>query len=157
MLIGLVVLVGLIGVVIPVVPGSLLIGSAVLVWAVVRGSAGPWVIFATVALLLVAGSVATYLLAGRRVAAAGIPGRSIMVAGLAGIAGFFLLPVVGLLLFFPAGLFAMEYLRLGDPTLAWRSAWLALKATALGMLVELGLALLAAGTWLVAVIAGVGG
>lgn len=149
-------LVGLVGVVVPVLPGSLLIGTAVLVWAVARSSVGAWLVFTAVAVLLAAGSAGTYIIAGRRVSAAGVPQRSLVVAGLAGLVGFFVVPVVGLLVFFPLGLFAMEQLRLRDPVAARTSAWLALRATGLGMLVELGLALLASVTWLVAALAGVG-
>lgn len=148
-------LVGLVGIVVPVLPGSLLIGAAVAVWAVDRGGAA-WSVLAGVVALLALGSVSTYVVAGRRVSAAGVPRRSLVVAGLVGIVGFFAIPVVGLLIFFPLGLFAMEYLRLRDVPTARDSAWVALKATGLGMLVELGLGLLAAGTWLIAVLAGVG-
>ena len=52
-------------------------------------------------------------------------------------------------------LFASEYLRLRDPQRAWRSALAGLKGTGLGMLAELGLALLASGLWLGAVLGGV--
>ncbi len=96
------------------------------------------------------------MLTGRRVSAAGVPRRSLVVAGLVGIVGFFVVPVVGLLLGFVLGLYAMEHLRLRDPAAARESAWVALRATGLGMLVELGLALLASATWLVAVLTGVG-
>lgn len=154
-LVGLAILIGLVGIVVPVLPGSLIIGAAVLVWAVDAESAAAWAVFALVVVLLIAGSLATYVVAGKRVHAAGVPRRSLVVAGLAGIIGFFVVPVVGLLIFFPLGLFAMEYLRLNDPVAARRSAGVAIRATALGMLVELGLALLAAATWLIAVLVGV--
>jgi uncharacterized protein YqgC (DUF456 family) len=156
LLVGLAVLVGLVGVVVPVLPGSVLIGAAVLVWAVVRGGAGAWLVFAVVAVLLAAGSIGSYLWTGRRVAASGVPQRSLVLAGLAGIVGFVLVPGVGLLLAFPGALFGLEYLRLRDPAVARDSAWLALKATGIGMLLELGLALAAATTWGVAVAFGVG-
>lgn len=155
-LVGLAIVVGLVGVVVPVVPGSLLIAVAVLVWAIDAETAGAWAVFAAVVLLLAVGWAATYVIAGRRVSDAGVPRRSLVVAGLAGLVGFFVIPVVGLLVFFPLGLFAMEYLRLHDVTAARRSAVLAVKATALGMLVELGLACAAAATWFVAVLSGVG-
>lgn len=155
--VGLAVLVGLVGIVVPVLPGSLLIGAAVLAWAAVSGTGAAWAVFAVVAVLLLAAASATYVVAGRRVAAAGVPRRSLGVAGLAGIVGFFAVPVVGLLIFFPLGLFLMELLRLGDRAAAGRSALLALKATGLGMLTELGLALLASGTWLIAALLGAGG
>lgn len=155
-LVGLAILVGLVGVVLPVLPGSLIIGVAVLVWAIEVQELAGWLVLAAVVLLLVAGWSATYVLTGRRVYQAGVPRSSLVVAGLAGIVGFFVIPVLGLFLFFALGLFLAEYRRLSDPVAARRSAFTALKATALGILVELGLALLAAGVWLVAVLVGVG-
>jgi uncharacterized protein YqgC (DUF456 family) len=154
--VGVAVLVGLVGIVVPVLPGSVVIGLAVLVWAIDSGG-GAWAIFAAVALLLIAGESASYVIPGRRVAASGVPRSTLVVAGLAGLVGFFVLPVAGLFVFFPAGLYLMEYRRLRDTTAAWASAWLAIRMTALGMLIELGLGLLAATTWLVAVLVGVGG
>ena len=151
-LVGIAILVGLLGIVIPVLPGSILIGAAVLVWAIVTGTPAAWMVCATSLVLLAGGAVLTWFLATRRTRAAGVPGRSLVFAGVAGIVGFFVVPVIGLLLFFPAGLFGAEYLRLRDPARAWASALVALKATGLGMLGELGLALAAAGVWLVAVV-----
>lgn len=153
--VGIAVLVGLVGIVVPALPGSVVIGLAVLVWAIDAGG-GAWAVFAAVALLLVAGASASYVIPGRRVAASGVPRSTLVVAGLAGLVGFFVLPVAGLFLFFPAGLYLMEYRRLRDQRAAWTSAWLAIRMTALGMLIELGLGLLAATTWLVAVLVGVG-
>lgn len=156
-LVGLAVLVGPVGIVVPVLPGSALIGVAVGVWAFTHPSAGSWVVLAAVVTLLAIGWAGTYVLTGRRVSAAGVPRRSLVVAGLVGIVGFVVVPVVGLLLGFVLGLYTMEHLRLRDSAAARESAWVALRATGLGMLVELGLALLAAATWLVAVLTGVGG
>lgn len=155
LLVGLVILVGLVGIVIPVLPGSILIAGAVVVWAAVTGTPTAWVVAAVALVLLAAGAVLTWFLATRRTRAAGVPGRSLVLAGIAGIVGFFVVPVIGLLLFFPAGLFLAEYLRLRDPVAARASAVVALKATGLGLLGELALALAAAGTWLVAVLSGV--
>ncbi|MCA0293907.1 MAG: DUF456 domain-containing protein [Actinobacteria bacterium] len=153
--VGLVILVGLIGIVIPVLPGSILIGLSILVWAIVTGTGPAWAVFAACAVLLVAGAVVTWFVQAKHTRAAGVPGRSLVVAGLAGIVGFFVVPVVGLLLFFPLGLFLAEYARLREPRRAWASALVGLKATGLGLIAELGLALAAAGVWLVAVLAGI--
>lgn len=150
--VGLVVLVGLVGIVVPVLPGSILIGAAVLVWALDTGS-WAWAVFAAVVAMLVAGSVAAYVIPGRRVGTS-VPRSTFVVAGIAGLVGFFVVPVVGLFLFFPLGVYLMEHRRLKDPTAARASAWLAVRATALGMVVELLLALLAASTWLLAVLIG---
>ena len=153
--VGVAIVVGLLGIVIPVLPGSILIGLSVLVWAIAIGTPAAWWVFAACAALLVAGATITWFLTAHRTRAAGVPGRSLVIAGVAGIVGFFVLPVIGLLVFFPLGLYAAEYLRLREPTAAWASAKVALKATGLGMLSELGLALAAAGVWLVAVLSGI--
>jgi uncharacterized protein YqgC (DUF456 family) len=155
LLVGLAILIGLVGIVIPVLPGSILIGLAVLVWAVVTGTTAAWLVFAVCAVLLAAGTTVTVIITARHTRAAGVPQSSLVVAGLAGIVGFFVVPVIGLLLFFPAGLYVAEYTRLRDRALAWRSTKVALRATGIGMLSELGLALLAAAVWLVAVLSGV--
>ena len=155
-LVGLAILVGLIGIVVPLLPGSITIFVAILVWAIVTSSGAGWAVLVVTTALLVIGWSATYVFAGRRVRSSGVPNRTIALAGLAGIAGFFLVPGLGFFLFFPAALFGLEYLRLQDRAVAWASAWTAIKATALGMVVELGLALTASAVWLVAVIAGVG-
>ncbi len=155
LLVGLAILIGLLGIVVPVLPGSILIGLAVLVWAALTGAAGGWWVFAAVAVLLVAGNLLTWLITARRTRAAGVPNSSLVIAGVAGIVGFFVVPVVGLLLFFPAGLYLAEYRRQRDPVAARASAVAGLKATGVGILTELGLALLAAGVWLVAVLSGV--
>ncbi|HEY3338758.1 MAG TPA: DUF456 domain-containing protein [Propionicimonas sp.] len=155
LLVGLAILVGLVGIVIPVLPGSILIGLAVLVWAVLTGTPAAWLVFAICAVLLASGAMVTWIITARHTRAAGVPQSSLAVAGLAGIVGFFVVPVIGLLLFFPAGLFLAEYLRQRDGALARHSAMVALKATGLGILSELGLALLASAVWLVAVLSGV--
>lgn len=139
----------------PVLPGSLLIGVAVLVWAVATASAPGWAVATVALLLLVGGWAAGYVLAGRQVAAAGVPRRSIVVAGLAGIVGFVVVPVIGLVLFFAAGLVVMEYLRRRELQPAMASAWVALRATGLGILVELGAAMTAASLWALAQLFGV--
>ncbi|GAA4389506.1 DUF456 family protein [Tsukamurella soli] len=65
------ILVGLTGIVIPVLPGSILVAAAVLVWAFVAGGAAWWV-FAVVAAAIVAATVVKCLVAGRTMTAAGI-------------------------------------------------------------------------------------
>jgi len=154
-LVGLAILVGLLGIVIPVLPGSILIGLSVLIWAVMTGTTAAWWVFAGVVLLLIAGATITWFITAHHTRSAGVPNTSLVFAGLAGIVGFFVIPVIGLLVFFPLGLFAAEYWRLRDPGAARASALVGLKATGLGMLSELGLALAAAAVWLVAVLNGV--
>jgi uncharacterized protein YqgC (DUF456 family) len=150
---GVAILLGVVGTVVPVLPGGLLIAGAVLVWALVVQSAAGWAVLAVVLALLGLGQVVKYLTAGRHMTASGVPRRSLVTAGLTGIVGFFVIPVVGLVIGFVGGLFAAERVRLGPGPGARRSSVTALKAVGLAILVELAAALLSAATWLAAVLA----
>ncbi|MDQ4046581.1 MAG: DUF456 family protein, partial [Actinomycetota bacterium] len=59
--------------------------------------------------------------------------------------------VVGLFVGFAAGLLLSEVQRTRNVRTAMTTSWAALKATGLGILMEFGLACLAASTWLVGV------
>lgn len=146
-LVGIVILVGLVGVVVPVLPGSILILGAVLVWATVDGSGTAWVVFAIAAVLLVVGAIAKYTIPGRQLKAFGVPNRSLMLGGLLAIVGFFVIPVVGLVIGFVLGVYLAERHRVGR-SLAWPSTTSALKAVGVSILIELAAALLASSTWL---------
>jgi len=148
LLVALVILVGLVGIVVPLLPGSILILGAVLVWTVVEGSGAAWMVFALVATLLVVGAVVKYVVPGRGLRSSGVPTRSFMVGGILGIAGFFVVPVVGLVIGFLLGVYLSETRRVGR-NLAWPSTVAAVKAVGLSVLVELVAALFATGVWVV--------
>ncbi|MGQ7296519.1 DUF456 domain-containing protein [Quadrisphaera sp. KR29] len=147
---GALVVVGLAGIVLPVLPGSLLVGLGVLVWAIAQGTTAGWLVFAAAAVLLTCGWATSYVWTGRRLLAAGVPTRSLVVGALAGVVGFFVIPVVGLLVGFCVGLYLAEAGRLGFGERSWRSTRLALKTVLLSIGVELALALAAAAVWVVA-------
>lgn len=149
-LVGLAILLGVAGTIVPVLPGSLVVLVAVLVWAISTGTPTGWAVFATVGLLLAIGQVVMYLVPGRRLQAAGIPGRTLLVGGLLGFVGFFVVPVVGLFLGFIGGVYLMELSRVGAAQ-AWPATVHALKAAGLSMLIELASSLLAGSVWLVGV------
>ncbi len=151
--VGLVVLVGLVGAVIQVIPGSTLVGVAVLVWGVLTGGAPGWTAVVVAAVVTVAGQVAKYLLAGRLLRRRGVPGRSLLIGGGLGVVGFFMVPVVGLPLGFVAGTYGAERYRLRAHEPAWRATRAALAATGLTILVELAAALLVAVAWGAALLA----
>src|SRR5262245_4517847 len=97
-LLGLAMLVGLIGVLVPVLPGLLLIVAAALGWLLLERP-GPigWAAFALIVGVGLLGMAAPAWISGRRANAAGLPGW-VMLAGVVGaVAGFFLIPVVGAL------------------------------------------------------------
>jgi uncharacterized protein len=142
------ILVGLVGIVVPVLPGSVLILAAVVVWAVTVGTTTGWVVLGAVTVLLAAGTVVKYAVPGRRLRAVGVPTRTLLAGGVLGVVGFFVVPVVGLLVGFVAGVYLSEVQRLGRER-AWPSTRAALHAVGLSVLIELAAGLLAASTWLV--------
>ena len=151
-LVALAVLVGLVGIVVPVLPGSVLILGAVLLWAVLAASPAGWVVFAVATTFLVVGTVVKYAVPGRGLKAAGVPNRTLVAGGLLGIVGFFVIPVVGLVVGFVLGIYLTELQRVGR-ALAWPSSRAAIKAVGFSLLIELAAGLLAAGTWLVGAVA----
>ena len=150
LLVGLVILIGLVGVVLPVLPGALLVFGAILVWAVQVGSWPAWTAFALACAALAVSQVAKYVVPGRRLAADRVPRTTVVVGGLTGIVGFFVVPVVGLPLGFVLGVYVVERGRLADHRAAWTSTKAALRAVGLSLLIELAGTLTAASCWLVA-------
>ena len=147
---GLAILVGVAGTIIPVLPGSILIGLSLLAWAIWggAGTAG-WVVFGIGLVFVLAGMAASAVLTGRKLREHRIPSRSVVIGLAAGVVGLFVIPVVGLFVGFAAGLLFSELLRTRNFGTATATSWAALKATGLGMLVEFGLACLAASTWVI--------
>jgi len=150
-LVALAIAVGVVGVVVPVLPGSLLVLGAILVWAWNVGGATAWAVFAVAAVFLVLGAVVKYVVPGRRLKEGGIPGSTLVLGSLLGIVGFFVVPVVGLPIGFVLGVYLAELNRLGREA-AWPATKHALKAVGLSMLIELVATLLAAATWTVGVV-----
>lgn len=149
---GLAILVGVAGTVIPVLPGSILIALSLLSWAIWGGAgAGGWVVFGIGMVFVLAGMAASAVLTGRKLKEHSIPNRSVVVGLVLAVVGMFLIPVVGLFVGFAAGLLLSEYHRTRNFGTAVTTSWAALKATGLGILVEFGLACLAASTWLIGV------
>ncbi|MEW2380795.1 DUF456 domain-containing protein [Micromonospora sp. NPDC047707] len=145
---GLAILAGLAGVVVPGLPALPLCWGGVLVWAVF-GGAGPgrWVVLALASVVTAGGAVVKYAWPGRNLKQSGVPTSSLLAGGLLGVVGFFVIPVVGLLLGFVAGVWGAERLRLGSNALAWPATVQALKAAGLSMLVEFLAGLTVAGLW----------
>jgi len=147
------IVVGLVGIVVPILPGLLLSYGAVLAWAIFADAGwGKWLVLTLCTLWAVIGTVVKYAWPGRRMKKAGIPNWS-MLAGVAGaIVGFFVIPFVGLIVGFVAGIWLAEWQRHNDPKLAWPSTVEALKATGLSMLIELAAGVLIGVTWVAGVV-----
>ncbi|MFJ6000651.1 DUF456 domain-containing protein [Arthrobacter sp. NPDC092385] len=148
---GALIAVGIAGVVVPVLPGSILIIVSLLAWALTVAATEGWVVFAIGTVLAGAGLAAGVVLTGRTLRQRRIPGRSVTIGVLTGIVGMFVIPVVGLFVGFALGLFTSEFARQRNARAALTSSLHALKATGLGILAELALACLAGTTWVIGV------
>ncbi|RPF27598.1 DUF456 domain-containing protein [Georgenia muralis] len=149
LLVGVAVAIGIVGAIIQLYPGSIIVLAAVAVWGVVTGGAVGWTVVVVATLAVVLAGVAKYLLAGRYLTGAGVPGRTMVVGAALGVVGFFVVPVVGLPLGFVLGVYLAETGRRRNHADAWRSTVAAMKATGLTILIELAGALVATGAWVV--------
>lgn len=147
-----VILIGLIGIVIPVLPGVLLIAIALVVWAYNTGTGLAWGIAWSGLVVLAVGFVIKFAVPHRRLKDAGVPRRTIVVGAILGIVGFFVIPIIGLFIGFVGGVWLAESGRLGRSQ-AWPSTKAALKATGLSILIELASGLLATAWFIGGVIA----
>ena len=152
LLVGVAILVGLAGVLVPVLPGLLLVWAAIAVWSTERQDTTGWVVLAVVTALLVVGQVAKYLLPGRQLGRAGIPARTTLAGAALGLVGFFVVPVVGIVLGFVLGIYLAERHRLGSHERAVPSTLHALRAAGWSLMLEMSTGLMMAATWVVGVL-----
>jgi uncharacterized protein len=149
-LVAVVIAVGLVGVVVPLLPGALLAWAAIVVWGFTVGTATGWAVVGIATALTVAGQIVKYTIPGRGLRTAGVPNRSLVVGGLLAIVGFFVVPVVGVFIGFVLGIYASEVQRVGEHA-AWPSTKAALRAVGVSMLLELTSTLFAALVWIIGV------
>ncbi len=148
---GVAILVGLVGIIVPVLPGLILVTGAVAAWALLAQSFIGWMVLAAALVLSGTGWVTQYLIPGRRLERAGIPRHTMVFGALGAIVGFFVVPVAGLLLGFILGVILAEVLRLRGLRAAWPSAVNVLQAAAMSFGIELVTATLVAMVWAVGV------
>jgi len=150
-LVALAIAVGIVGVIVPVLPGSALVFGAVLVWALSVGGSTAWAVFAVSTVFLVLGAIIKYAVPGRRLKEVGIPSSTLVLGGVLGVVGFFVIPVVGLLVGFVLGVYLAELNRVGSQA-AWPATTHALKAVGLSLVIELAATMLAAAVWVAGVV-----
>jgi uncharacterized protein len=150
--VGLAIATGLVGIVVPVLPGALLVWAAIAVWALAVGGATAWAVLGVATLAIGGAQIVKVLVPGRRLRDAGVPRQSIVAGVVLAVVGFFLIPVVGFFVGFPLGVYLEERRRLGRHGAAWHSTREALRAIGLSILIELTATVLAAGAWLAVVL-----
>jgi len=152
LLVAVAIAVGLVGIVVAAIPGLILIWAAVLVWALVEQTVAGWFVLGLATVLTVVGQVVKYTIPGRRLRDAGIPKRSMLAGAVLSIVGFFVIPVVGFINGFVAGVYLAERFRLGNHVQAWPSTKHAMRAAGLSILIELVAGLGISGSWAFAVL-----
>jgi uncharacterized protein YqgC (DUF456 family) len=135
--------IGLVGILVPAMPGTLLILAVVTGWSAVINQPRGWAVLGFVVLLIALSTVVKYAVPGRHLRNAGVPTSSILIGAVLGIIGFFVVPVIGLPLGFVLGIYVAEHRRVGH-TVARGTTVTALKAVGLSLLIELTAGLLAA-------------
>ena len=151
LLVGLVILLGLYGVLLPAVPGSLLVWAAVMWWALQDPQpVAWWVLVGATAAMFVSQGV-RWALPPRRLRASGATHRMLSYAGAGSTLGFVLLPVLGAIPGFLAGIYLAERLRLGRHAEAVAALRTAMRAGGSSVLVELFTCQLIAAAWVGAV------
>jgi uncharacterized protein YqgC (DUF456 family) len=146
---GLLVVVGLFGIVVPVLPGTILVALGIGIWATEDGSAEAWTTLLIAVLLLVVGAVFKYAVPGRQLKAT-VPTSTLVVGGLFAVVGFFVIPVVGALIGFPVGVYVAERVRVGGEA-ALPSTKAALRAMGVSILIEFAAAVAASMVWVTGV------
>ncbi|MCA1223268.1 DUF456 domain-containing protein [Streptomyces sp. 8L] len=151
-LVGLVMLLGLLGVLVPGVPGQAIVWAAVLWWALSDTSTTAWVVLMVATALLLVNQALRPLLPSRRTSRTGAPRRSVAVGGASAVVGFFVLPVVGGVAGFVGGVYEEERRRLGSHRDGWASTRTLMRGAGIPLLVELYASLLAVAAWIAGLI-----
>jgi uncharacterized protein YqgC (DUF456 family) len=150
-LVALAIAVGLVGILVPLLPGTVLVFGAILVWALFERTTVAWVTLGVVAAVLAATLLVKYLWPMRRMKSADVGTLSLVSGAVLGIIGFFVVPVLGLVIGFVLGVYLAELAKRRDQRVAWTSTVHAIKGVALSVGVELAGGLLATVAWVVAV------
>lgn len=151
-LVGLVLLLGLLGTVLPGIPGPLVVWAAVFWWAMWdQSDPAWWLLTGTTALLLVTAVIRLLVPTGGR-RGTEVGRRVLLVAGAAGTVGFVALPVVGVLPGFVGGIYGWERVRLGGHGAAVAATRSVMRSSGWRTLTDLTACLLITGAWLCTVL-----
>ena len=148
-----VMLVGMIGILVPVLPGLFLVWIATVGTVLVQGTdlAG-WLVALLLTCLFAAGTAATILLPAREGRQGGAPTSTFVLAAVGAVVGFFVLPVLGIIVGALLGLFVGERRRLGDNREAVAATGRVLRAYGLGVLIEALIGVTMIMTWAVTIL-----
>jgi uncharacterized protein YqgC (DUF456 family) len=143
-----VMLIGLFGLIIPILPGLVIIWVAALGYGLFAGfETHGWIIFAIISVLLIVGELAEHVLMGTMVHKEGAPWWVVLIVLVVAIAGNLIFPVLGGILAGLLALFGIEWLRLKEAEKALASSKGLLVGFAWGFVVRFATGLAMIGSW----------
>lgn len=153
-LVALAMAVGIVGTVVPLLPGLSLVWGAGLAYGLVEGfGTVGGIAFGLMTALALAGIAAGWVVPQRAAGAAGAARTSVWLGAAAAVVGFFVVPVVGAPLGGVLGVYVGERQRTGDPARAWTATRATLVGFGLAALVQVAVGVAMAATWVVWVVA----
>jgi uncharacterized protein YqgC (DUF456 family) len=147
-LIGLTMAVGIVGTLIPVLPGLFLVWAAGLFWAIFDGAdTTHWLIFAFMSLIFLFGIALSFYIPAKSTKGISSPKWTLPVATLFALIGFFVIPIVGIALGFIFGVFVCQLISSREFHRALRTTGTTLKALGLVSLVQCACGITIATAW----------
>lgn len=140
--------IGLVGLLFYIIPGLTIIWLAILAYGIVNGfTLGSGILFGVITLLMLGGNLVDNLTMGKEARKTGASWLGIIVALVAGIAGTFLLPPFGGLLFAAVGILIVEWIRKKDFKEGLKSTGGILKGCGVAVVARFLIGLLMIGLW----------
>jgi uncharacterized protein YqgC (DUF456 family) len=139
---------GLFGLLFYIIPGLTIIWLAVLAYGIVHGfTIGSGILFGIITLLMIGGNLSDNLLMGAQARKSGASWVAILAALAAGIAGTFLLPPFGGLLFAAVAILVVEWIRKKDFKAGLKSTGGILKGCGLSVVIRFMIGVVMIGLW----------
>ena len=140
--------VGLIGLLFYIIPGLTIIWLAILAYGIVKGfTVGSGILFGVITLLMVGGNLIDNYLMGDQARKTGASWLAIVVALVAGVAGTFILPPFGGILFAAVGIFLVEVIRKKNFKEGLKSTGGILKGCGLAVVARFFIGIIMIGLW----------
>lgn len=141
-------LLGLFGLMLYIIPGLTIIWLAILAYGIVTGfNVYSGIVFGVITLLMIGGNLIDNLMMGKEARKSGAGWLSIVVALVAGIAGTFILPPFGGLLFAAVGILVVEWIRKKNFKEGLKSTGGILKGCGLAVIVRFMIGAIMIGLW----------
>ncbi len=141
-------LLGLFGLMLYIIPGLTIIWLAILAYGIVTGfNVYSGIVFGVITLLMIGGNLIDNLMMGKEARKSGAGWLSIVVALVAGIVGTFILPPFGGLLFAAVGILVVEWIRKKNFKEGLKSTGGILKGCGLAVIVRFMIGAIMIGLW----------